>query len=50
MFICRWHGAQESWEPKPYSPLEYRESFNAINTSVWITIFKYNEEYGKSSK
>ena len=35
---------------KPYSPLEYRAPFNAINTSVPITIFKYNEEYGKSSK
>ena len=26
--------AQESWDPKPYSPLEYRAPFNAINTSV----------------
>lgn len=26
--------AQESWDPKPYSPLEYRGPFNAINTSV----------------
>ena len=26
--------AQESWDPKPYSPLEYRGPFDAINTSV----------------
>jgi hypothetical protein len=25
---------QESWDPKPYSPLEYRGPFSAINTTV----------------
>jgi hypothetical protein len=25
---------QESWDPKPYSPLEYRGPFSAINTNV----------------
>lgn len=26
--------AQESWDPKPYAPLEYRGPFGAINTNV----------------
>lgn len=26
--------AQESWDPKPYAPLEYRGPFRAINTNV----------------
>ena len=34
-------------KPKPYSPLEYRDHLMLLILQYLITIFKYNEEYGK---
>lgn len=37
--------AQESWDPKPYAPLEYRGPFKAINTNVPGVQFSENMKH-----
>ena len=45
VFLPGGMAAQESWDPKPYAPLEYRGPFQAINTNVPGVQFSENMKH-----